>query len=148
MLQNSTAQKTLVFLFIASGLLVALIAPPRGYADVIIEKIESAAIAKNTMGISSLQEVLVYTPPDYETTTERYPVIYWLAGWSNPASNLPVPEGMDEAIQARKIPPVIVVSLSSSIKAGGGHHYRDNLSEFPRVRQLGGFSHPRTYSFH
>jgi enterochelin esterase-like enzyme len=66
-----------------------------------------------------LQEVLVYTPPDYETTTERYPVIYWLADWLNGASNLPVPDGMDEAIQARKIPPVIVVSLSSSIKAGG-----------------------------
>ena len=72
--------------------------------------IDSAAVAGNQMGITSLRRVLVYLPDGYADSRRSYPVIYWIPGWETPASREYV-GSLDEAIGAGKLPPVIVVNI-------------------------------------
>ncbi|MEO2007041.1 MAG: alpha/beta hydrolase-fold protein [Candidatus Poribacteria bacterium] len=72
--------------------------------------IESAAVAGNQMGITSLRRVLVYMPEGYDKSRRSYPVIYWIPGWETPASREYV-GSLDEAIGDGKLPPVIVVNI-------------------------------------
>src|SRR6266700_2279887 len=48
-----------------------------------IESVESQALRDNALGDPALRRVAVWLPPSYATATERrYPVIYWLAGFT------------------------------------------------------------------
>lgn len=76
----------------------------------VIHELQSEAIAKNHMGISSLRRILVYLPEGYQTGEQRYPTIYWIPGWRNPATT-EYERGLNEAIRNGEIPPVIVVSI-------------------------------------
>lgn len=77
---------------------------------IIVEKINSPAL-QNTGGEDPIRSVTVYLPPGYDQTISRYPVIYYLPGFSlsdsfeiahlNPL--------IDKAISTGKIRPVIVV---------------------------------------
>jgi enterochelin esterase-like enzyme len=55
----------------------------------------------------------VYLPPDYSTSTRRYPVVYLLHGYTDNESGWiqfgEVNLAADQAISAREIPPVIIV---------------------------------------
>jgi enterochelin esterase-like enzyme len=55
----------------------------------------------------------VYLPPDYATSTRRYPVVYLLHGYTDDESGWiqfgEVNEAADRAIAARDIPPMIIV---------------------------------------
>ncbi|MEB3197892.1 MAG: alpha/beta hydrolase-fold protein, partial [Candidatus Sericytochromatia bacterium] len=53
----------------------------------------------------------IYTPPTYQTeTTRRFPVLYWLHGTGGGDAGLaPFTKIVDDAIKARKIPPMLVV---------------------------------------
>ncbi|MEO2007042.1 MAG: alpha/beta hydrolase-fold protein, partial [Candidatus Poribacteria bacterium] len=72
--------------------------------------IESAAVAGNRMGITSLRRVLVYLPDGYAESRRSYPVIYWIPGWETPASREYV-GSLDKAIGDGSLPPVIVVNI-------------------------------------
>ncbi|MFT4082813.1 MAG: alpha/beta hydrolase-fold protein [Nocardioides sp.] len=58
---------------------------------------------------------LLYLPPHYDTDPERrFPVVYWLhGGRESSCSALGVVERIDEAIRARQMPPVILVSVQA-----------------------------------
>ena len=97
-----------------TGCLLALLSP---CAPVVAEggstvthDIESAAVADNQMGITSLRRVLVYLPDGYTDSRRSYPVLYWIPGWETPASREYV-AALDKAIEAGALPPVIVVSI-------------------------------------
>jgi enterochelin esterase-like enzyme len=64
----------------------------------------------------------LYLPPGYESSSERYPVLYWLHGaGSDENAGLPISEILDRAIAAGQVPPVIMV-----IPNGGKRsEYRD-----------------------
>ena len=61
---------------------------------------------------------LVYLPPDYDaSTTRRYPVVYWLHGFSGSSrAGLVFVKPLDVAIRAGKAPAMIVV-LVNGLKA-------------------------------
>ena len=48
---------------------------------IIVEKINSRAL-QNTGGENPVRSVTIYLPPGYDQTTNRYPVIYYLPGFS------------------------------------------------------------------
>ncbi len=58
-------------------------------------------------------KLAVYLPPDYATSTRRYPVVYLLHGYSDDESGWiqfgEVQMAADRAIAAREIPPMIIV---------------------------------------
>jgi S-formylglutathione hydrolase FrmB len=83
---------------------------PKG--QIIVERITSEAL-KNNAGENPTRRVTVYLPPDYNSTTNRYPTIYFLHGgtWSD---SLMIAfdhfdKLMDKAIATGKIKPVIMV---------------------------------------
>jgi endo-1,4-beta-xylanase len=63
--------------------------------------------------INQQTDYLLYLPPGYEDRTNRdrrYPVIYWLHGYScGPLHGSPFVDALDAAIRARHIPPTIAV---------------------------------------
>jgi len=53
----------------------------------------------------------IYLPPGYESSTKRYPVVYWFHGaYGRPYSATPVAQRLDAAIRAGTAPEMIIVS--------------------------------------
>lgn len=50
--------------------------------QVITETVAAPSLANNMLGDPAEREIMVYLPPSYEVTDERYPVVYYLAGYS------------------------------------------------------------------
>ena len=50
--------------------------------QVITETVAAPSLANNLLGDPAEREILVFLPPSYEVTDERYPVVYYLAGYS------------------------------------------------------------------
>ena len=83
-----------------------------GYcSELIIHQLESPAIVKNMMGISSLRQVEVYIPDGYNDSNLRYPVLYWIPGFEDPAYGIGYKASLDNAIKTGKIPPAIIVFI-------------------------------------
>jgi S-formylglutathione hydrolase FrmB len=79
---------------------------------VVVERITSKSL-QNSGGENPTRRVSVYLPPDYDRTTNRYPVIYYLHGFSW-SDSLQIASDhfdqlLDKAIGTGKIRPVIVV---------------------------------------
>lgn len=79
---------------------------------IIVEKINSPAL-QNPGGENPVRSVTIYLPPGYDQTTNRYPVIYYLHGFTGSDSSMitfrHLDQLLDKAIFTRKIRPVIVV---------------------------------------
>jgi S-formylglutathione hydrolase FrmB len=79
---------------------------------IVSHDIESTAIANNKLGISSTRHIEVYLPDGYEDGKHRYPVIYWVPGWTGDAVNWGSAiynNVLDDAISSGKITPTIAV---------------------------------------
>jgi S-formylglutathione hydrolase FrmB len=83
---------------------------PQG--QIVVERLTSEAL-KNSGGENPTRRITVYLPPDYDKTTNRYPVIYYLHGftWSD---SLQIASDhfdklLDKAIATGKIRPLVVV---------------------------------------
>ena len=81
----------------------------RGAGTTVTHVIESSAVADNRMDIASRRPVFVYLPDGYADTRRSYPVLYWIPGWSTPASREYV-GALDQHI-IYGMPPAIVVSI-------------------------------------
>jgi len=79
---------------------------------IIYDHLYSAAL-ENAGGENPTRSVTIYLPPDYDETTYRYPVIYFLHGYADNDKNLIVKYRfdrlLDKAIAKGIIKPVIVV---------------------------------------
>ncbi len=79
---------------------------------IIYDQLYSAAL-ENTGGENPTRSVTIYLPPDYDETTNRYPVIYFLHGYADDDKNLVVKyhfdKLLDKAIAKGIIKPVIIV---------------------------------------
>src|SRR3990172_7155877 len=94
---------------------------------VVVERFESQVLRGNPLGDPHVREIPVYLPPGYdEERARRYPVIYWLHGFtgiglSSIAKSLwtpTLPELMERVIAAGA-PPVILVMPDGSTRYGG-----------------------------
>ncbi|WP_162339976.1 alpha/beta hydrolase [Cyclobacterium salsum] len=79
---------------------------------VVVEKLYSELL-ENSGGENPTRRLTIYLPPGYEQSEERYPVIYYLHGftWSDSlmVSDDKFDKLLDKAIVLKKIKPVIVV---------------------------------------
>jgi enterochelin esterase-like enzyme len=65
---------------------------------------------KNSAGENSNPKISIYLPPGYETSGKKYPVIYYLHGFTGTDSiYAPMKSILDQAIQKQKIRPFILV---------------------------------------
>jgi len=98
---------------------------------VIVETVRSTVLAGNPMGDPAERRVPVYLPPDYETaTTRRYPVLYFLAGFSGGGVYVlnelmwgeTLPQRVDRLIRSGAVPPLIVVIADCLTRLGGSQY--------------------------
>lgn len=112
-----------------------------------VETVTSEVLASNLPGDPHVRDLYIYTPPGYEKGTERYPVIWCLAGFTgrgrtllndaawSPALN----ERMDALIQSGRSRPAILALPDCFTHLGGSQYvnseglgrYEDHL-----VREL------------
>jgi S-formylglutathione hydrolase FrmB len=87
----------------------------------------SGSLEGNPLGDSSTRSMPVYLPAGYADSAERYPVVYFLHGftgssmsWLNSSPfTLNVPERLDALIASGKVPPTIGVFIDGWSSLGG-----------------------------
>ncbi len=109
------------------------------------EIVDSKALAGNPLGDPPKRTMWVYTPPGYEATDRRYPVIYFLHGYLGRVDGYwnwvgwvpPVPRLIDDLFSNPEVSPAIVVLLDAWTAIGGSQYlnspatgqYLDYLAE-------------------
>lgn len=87
--------------------------------------VPAPALAGNLLDDRPELPVAVWLPPSYAVTHQRYPVVYFLAGYDEAASIAPVGAALDDAIAGGVVPEMIAVGVSGS-NALGGSFYVDS----------------------
>jgi enterochelin esterase family protein len=96
-----------------------------------IETIESAVLRANPLGDPAARRVAVWLPPSYESSPQRrYPVIYWLAGYTGTGEVMfqgspwqpGLGERLDRLVAERAMGEVIVVAPDGFTRFGGGQY--------------------------
>jgi S-formylglutathione hydrolase FrmB len=123
-----------------------MLAPMPG--SVVVETVDSRALAVNTLGDSAVRRVAVWLPPSYaRDVTRHYPVIYWLAGFSGTGESLfqgrpwqpGLGERLDRLVDGGAMGEVIVVAPDGFTRWGGGQYLDSPVSggyETHLVREL------------
>ena len=97
---------------------------------VIIETITSEVLKGNALNDAHERRVPIYLPPDYEHGDTRYPVVYFLAGFSGGGIHLlgeslwgeTLPQRVDRLVCSGAIRPLIVVMPDCITRLGGSQY--------------------------
>ena len=116
----------LIILILSANLVLAEY--PAG--KVVVEYLYSASL-ENALGENPTRRVTIYLPAGYEETTDRYPVLYFLHGFSA-CDSLQIADDqldklLDQAIALGKIKPVIVVIPNHHTKYRGSFYSNSSL---------------------
>ena len=84
-------------------------------------KIESVALAKNLIGEGTERTIFVYLPPDYNTSTKRYPVVYFLPGFGD-QSMVATAEEISKSVLGGAIQGMIIVVAPGGNRLGGSFY--------------------------
>jgi enterochelin esterase-like enzyme len=103
---------------------------------VVIETIVSEVLSGNPLGDSRERRVPIYLPPEYERSDVRYPVVYFLAGFSNGGVYLlgesawaeTLPQRVDRLLNSGAIRPMIVVMPDCVTRFGGSQYINSNAT--------------------
>lgn len=80
---------------------------------------------ENDFGEATTRKISVYLPPGYEEGTKRYPVIYFLHGFTGTHEMRGMKEILDYAIESKRIRPFILV-LPNQMTTYGGSFYSNS----------------------
>ena len=100
----------------------------------VIEQVESRALAGNRQGDPNVRKIPVYLPPGYDGGA-AYPAIYWLHGFTGTAMAAvnvnpwvpSLPECMDRVIAAGA-PPAILVMVDGFTRFGGSQYLNSDAN--------------------
>lgn len=96
-----------------SSITVLLFAQKPKEGKAIYESILAATVKTNKGGENPVRSVVVYLPPGYENSSQRFPVIYYLHGFQNTdtmfITGARFDKLMDDAIASGRIRPAILV---------------------------------------
>lgn len=122
------------FGFVLLFAIAVLARGPSPHGQVVQIKVHGAALEKNHVVDSPDRDVSVYLPPGYESTTQRYRVVYLLhgytatdRGWMDP-SYVGLREMMDHLIERHTIEPMIIVMPNAFNRFGGSFYTNSVLS--------------------
>jgi S-formylglutathione hydrolase len=106
----------------------------KAHGQVLEITVHGAALEHNHVFDSPDRAVSIYLPPDYDSSAQRYPVLYLLhgytatdRGWMNRAY-VGLPELMDRLLQRHAIAPMIVVMPNSFNRFAGSFYTNSELS--------------------
>ena len=95
--------------------------------QVAVESLEAPSLQGNPLGDPVRRPAVVYYPEGYTSSSARFPVVYFLhgftgsaLGWTNVSAFSPrVPERLDALIAAGKVPPALGVFVDGWTALGG-----------------------------
>jgi enterochelin esterase-like enzyme len=98
--------------------------------QVIVEQFTSRVLANNPLGDPATRALPIILPPDYETSSNRYPVIYGLTGFTGSGPMMLNVSGWQPNFQQRidrmmadgKLPPAIYVLPDCFTRYGGSQY--------------------------
>jgi Putative esterase len=96
-------------------------APATSASRVVQIQLHSPSFRNVLVPVNPIRTVTVYLPAGYETSTGRYPVVYYLANLEGAAEVFrtgSITSVLDEAIANREIPPVILVAPDANTTVG------------------------------
>jgi enterochelin esterase family protein len=102
---------------------------------VVIEEFECESLRTNPLGDPAVRRIPIYLPPGYDRDVRRFPVIYWLHGFTGTgvaqSTSTPwvpsIPEIADRVIAAGA-PPVIVVMADGWTRYGGSQYVNSSAN--------------------
>ena len=102
---------------------------PERAGRIVLDRFESQALRGNRQGDPAARTIPVYLPPGYDSTTDRYAVIYWLHGFGqtalwgvNGSAWVPsLPQCMDRII-GEGAPATILVMVDGFTRFGGAQY--------------------------
>lgn len=103
--------------------------------EVLVLPHSSAALRGNALGDPADRDLYCYLPPGYQESQDRYPVIYWLSGFTGSGRMLlnfdpwieSVDRRLDRLIGGGAMPPAIMV-LPDCFTRLGGSQYADSTA--------------------
>ncbi len=99
--------------------------------SLVLERIESSALAGNAIGDPSSRLLAIYTPPGYDPEgSKRYPVLYCLHGYTGDVGALlstrpwetNVVQWLDRLIASGAMPPAILAIVDGNTRFGGSQY--------------------------
>jgi len=98
--------------------------------------IPAPSLAGNLLGTSTKQAIAVYLPPSYNTSSKKYPVIYFLGGFGDRVSDwtngtyqgFKIHTSMDQLINLKSVNEMIVVIVSGYNFLGGSFYVNSSVS--------------------
>ncbi|MBA2378297.1 MAG: hypothetical protein H0V76_01825 [Blastocatellia bacterium] len=104
--------------------------PMQTQGTVVNHRFESEVLRGNPLGDPHVRDLFVYLPPGYEGSTERYPVVYCLTGFTGRGKMLlndnafgpNLAERMDGLLASGKIRPMIAVMPNCFTYYGGSQY--------------------------
>lgn len=102
---------------------------------IVIENFESICLKGNPLKDPHVREVPVYLPPGYDNSQKRYPVIYFITGFTGrgrmllnrPSFGESIDQRLDRLISSKTINPAIVV-MPDCFTRYGGSQYLDSTA--------------------
>lgn len=97
---------------------------------VVVHEIVSRVLRDNALGDPAERRVPVYLPPGYDDGSARYPVVYFLAGFSGGGVYLlgeslwgeTLPQRVDRLVRGGAVRPLIVVMVDCLTRLGGSQY--------------------------
>jgi len=92
-------------------------------ADVEIIKINAPSLLNATIETATEQELYIYLPPSYSSSSKRYPVMYYLHGYGGKAREAGViANELNNYIKAEKAQGMIIVGINGNNLFGGSFY--------------------------
>lgn len=104
--------------------------------QLVIKEIAAPSLANNLMEESTTQRIAVYLPKSYESGDKRYPVVYFLPGYSDSFNTYGVTfKGrMDKLIGSKESNEMIIVAVNGTNKLHGSFYV--NSSRYGKLGRL------------
>jgi len=124
-------------ILIASLFLTVLISEKSfGQSHLTIETINAFSLNNNKLRVDTLQKVAVYLPPNYASSNKRYPVVYYLPGFTSPIneflfgeySGFELQKVADSLIERQLINEMIIVLVDGNTFLGGSFYVNSSIN--------------------
>jgi enterochelin esterase-like enzyme len=101
-----------------------------GESRIVADEFESRALAGNPLGDPATRAVWLYLPPGYDESTERYPVVYLLAGYTRTGRSFldqrpweeDIQQRMDRLVATGQCRPMLLVMPDCFTRYGGSQY--------------------------
>lgn len=99
-------------------------------SQIVADEFESAALAGNTLGDPATRTVWIYLPAGYAESSERYPVVYLLAGYTKTGRSFlnhraweeDIQQRMDRLLSTGQCRPMLLVMPDGFTRYGGSQY--------------------------